>query len=960
MVKYVFILLLNIGFASIISSQSFEHNFEDEALFNEVWELPDSVKLASPRVNCSRFTAQMVRSESSANGEQSIDELIGGDYWLGVTHPIGNRGEFLLSTLGIYDSTSASDAESREYTLTSQEFTINDSLLYFLIGGNAGSIELWLFDDTLGNFQQVLSEKPQLKNKEVLTRKFFYLAPYMGKKAKITISDTSKTGHINADDFFSSNTLLDTETFLFKTTYCSGACCNEPDSLQYDKLTYLKLRDKDSTHVPMWGFCDTHAHWMNHATFGTEFMHGRPYGDLSSALEDCRSIHAKGIYKILYKMYESENNHWNDSYDGYPKFDAWPNFASKFHQSMYIDWVRRAYFGGLRIMVCVTSHAELVAKTLGKKKDMTDDEAVKLAIDTLKRMIDTLHCHGENWLDIAYSSEEAKRLILQNKLAVIIGMEIDQPGGWIDSSNCDEEPVKSYLDSLVNRGVRYIFPIHIANNAFGGYAVYGSEHFAINNFYSRRKSDLDRYVIVEGNPEVSFRLGEEYIRMPDVLAPSFTECYSPPGLSPCGESDYTYISRGMGHINKLGLTSIGKFAITEMMRRKMIIDIDHMSFKSNDSTIVIAKNYKYPLIAGHTNFLEQAFDTSLAGFETAESINKLRNEHAKRKNTVLDLGKLGGMVSPVTEGGKDVLDYKSSKYLITIVNNNPGSSRTWAQTYLYALDKMDNEYVTFGTDMNGYLTEISPRFGTFSAFALLNDKMTLKRLGNNIRKEYAFQQFNGVRYKDVLQDCNDEHKFRGLEVFSLDEAAYLQSLFFKEKGVSGQVPDSIFQFVKGITDALQRSPYLDNALDTIKSLQYKTAYIISRLSSLHPGEIIDSNLLNKDGLYLKFKSSGSRKFRRMLERYPEIYAHWQKMKGTNKPLTRCKMNVNGIIKDFDFNIDGMAQYGMFPDFLQDLKNIGLTYPALTPLMTSAGNFVKMWGKCEISGGKITINKYSKQ
>ena len=67
----------------------------------------------------------------------------------------------------------------------------------------------------------------------------------------------------------------------------------------------------------------------------------------------------------------------------------------------------------------------------------------------------------------------------------------------------------------------------------------------------------------------------------------------------------------------------------------------------------------------------------------------------------------------------------------------------------------------------------------------------------------------------------------------------------------------------------------------------------------------------------------------------------------------------GII-DFDFNIDGLAHYGLLPDFIQDLKNIGLTYSALTPLMNSAGGFINMWKKCETNSKLITSNKYSKK
>ena len=37
---------------------------------------------------------------------------------------------------------------------------------------------------------------------------------------------------------------------------------------------------------------------------------------------------------------------------------------------------------------------------------------------------------------------------------------------------------------------------------------------------------------------------------------------------------------------------------------------------------------------------------------------------------------------------------------------------------------------------------------------------------------------------------------------------------------------------------------------------------------------------------------------------------------------------------------------MFPDFLQDLRNIGLTAEDLAPLFRSAYDYVEMWARCE--------------
>ena len=74
-----------------------------------------------------------------------------------------------------------------------------------------------------------------------------------------------------------------------------------------------------------------------------------------------------------------------------------------------------------------------------------------------------------------------------------------------------------------------------------------------------------------------------------------------------------------------------------------------------------------------------------------------------------------------------------------------------------------------------------------------------------------------------------------------------------------------------------------------------------------------------------------------------IWDKWEAMNGDNRPLDRCKA---GPRRDFDINLDGMAHYGMLPDFLQDVRNIGLTAEDLVPLFRSAYDYVQMWSTCE--------------
>ena len=49
---------------------------------------------------------------------------------------------------------------------------------------------------------------------------------------------------------------------------------------------------------------------------------------------------------------------------------------------------------------------------------------------------------------------------------------------------------------------------------------------------------------------------------------------------------------------------------------------------------------------------------------------------------------------------------------------------------------------------------------------------------------------------------------------------------------------------------------------------------------------------------------------------------------------------------FDINYDGVANYGLIPDFIQEVKNVGLTDKDLAPLFNSAEAYIRMWEKIE--------------
>mgnify|MGYP001562283082 CR=1 FL=1 len=51
-------------------------------------------------------------------------------------------------------------------------------------------------------------------------------------------------------------------------------------------------------------------------------------------------------------------------------------------------------------------------------------------------------------------------------------------------------------------------------------------------------------------------------------------------------------------------------------------------------------------------------------------------------------------------------------------------------------------------------------------------------------------------------------------------------------------------------------------------------------------------------------------------------------------------------RTFNINCDGLAHVGMLPDFIADLKMVGVTADDLEPLFRSAEHYVAMWERIE--------------
>jgi hypothetical protein len=277
-----------------------------------------------------------------------------------------------------------------------------------------------------------------------------------------------------------------------------------------------------------------------------------------------------------------------------------------------------------------------------------------------------------------------------------------------------------------------------------------------------------------------------------------------------------------------------------------------------------------------------------------------------------------------------------------IPHPSAGSSTSWAQAYLYAVNKMGGRGVAIGTDINGAACLPGPRFGTFAAFGAHHDAHREAE-----RREEIDSQTNGVAY-DIPMHDHRWYRFEpsGHGAYDEEETNIWHAIAQYKAGFNPaeqahaptDFPEQNVHDLLESLDAHHDQPWVDQVTEGLwaaggeKALddelanwsrEKRAAYFAMR-GNMEPGPFHDEHTM------------------RLIGKVIAIWKKWNEMKGDNRPLVR---STAGELRDYDINLDGMAHYGMLPDFLQDIRNSGLTAEDLAPFFRSARDYVDMWARC---------------
>jgi hypothetical protein len=888
------------------------------------------------------FAGQPVQAASIGSADVEIHDRplvgLGGDFWH-TPYPIGQNGSWLIRVVTIFPG-----------VLDSDQFSIGRRYLAFRLGGSAGGgvgVELRIPAATATALGTAALDSPDgdgfvavrvahPSGSDPLVELTWDLTPRQGPSLLGAVAKV-RLRIIRA---------------------------RRPQRLLVDDIR-LGARRPPRFHRPLWGWADLHCHPMSQAGFGgllDGHMHG-PVEDLGNCLPAHGHHHNNLLKPVALDLGAGKSNDgslattgWTEGTPG-PEdelaFRAWPSFSDLIHIKTHQAWIRRAYDGGQRLMAALVVHNEMLATltnlaTLGYRAQ-TDRDTVEPQVQMMREFV----AHNGAWCGLAANPAEARALIESNRMAFVLGLETDSVNGWIRFDNFpqDDTPasrtaihdtIHDYFAYLRGLGIVQINLVHLSNNAFGGMAVYDFM-FVVNSLY-HTGSLPDTKPWSGANPD---ELVARQVTVGSKLWSMIKGLAAPAGITvpslPAG-------SFGIGDRNTVGLTVAGEVALLEAMRLGMVIDTDHMSELGEATAFRIATTtvagVDYPLVSAHNapRILAprplDVTDPPRHGFRRASAAWP---SEAMKSETQLDHIKTTGGMFGVGIAGADTREAPGT----TVGNDLPGTSRTFAQGYQYILGRLERP-AGFGTDWNALLAGPGPRFGPLAGSGILGElaegDATWQASVRAERWQGATAQGNGVRYDSPLREWrsfrfDDPELFTGTGALEGVGQHAWQALVLIDSGAdltSAEVAAALIPAGATTAPTLDIARGLSGMAGTAPNPAAagvdlaRAAFIAANPASATPA----------DPAAVTDLASG----------IATVLGLWAAMHASTAPPMR--RDTVGPMRDFDYNLDGLAHYGLLPDMLQDLRNVGLSAGAMSALFGSAEQYVGVWERSVAVGARI--------
>lgn len=422
--------------------------------------------------------------------------------------------------------------------------------------------------------------------------------------------------------------------------------------------------------IPAEGYADLHNHLLAHVAFGESVLWGASFGEPAEVLKPIPE-HLKGPHQKVEAISSSRGvTGIFDSHeeDGHPTYQAWPTPHLKTHQQSHVDWLYRAYQGGLRLVVVhAVNNQDMFDRGENRlpfwlkpiflligsgaqplpHRTSNDMEALEHQVRAAHQLVAWIKEHRGGWLEIAQTPEQASQLIAKGKMALILGSEVDHQFNCDLGRRCSKAHIQEGLTKLEAMGLAVLFPTHHKETQFGDAA----------NFQPLNTGPLRSCVAFN------------------------QDCAA------------------------IGLTEKGEFLIKEMMARGLLTDLGHAGDKPFSDTMALLEPFGYPTLMTH------ASAHPLRPNGTAEYT--LTYEQLQQINRV------GGMASLHSSKGEYAgVDNLGAGMPFASTDGGGG----YVHSYLYTRDALGDGYfdrndlalggqIAFAADWNGFAGWPYGRFG---------------------------------------------------------------------------------------------------------------------------------------------------------------------------------------------------------------------------------------------------------
>lgn len=377
------------------------------------------------------------------------------------------------------------------------------------------------------------------------------------------------------------------------------------------------------------GLLDMHLHMEGAEAFGGGLICGTtfdPHG-ITKALVDCPD-HEPGGMGAAFETAVTQAYGPTGAHDtqGWPRFTDFPKADSVTHEQVYWKWLERSWRGGLRVVTLVlVANREICEvwphKRYGECNEMNQIRRQAERVYALQDYVDAQYRgRGKGWFRVVRDPAEARKVVQQGKLAVVLSIESSEPFDcrvWLGEPSCTEADVDAGLDEVWALGVRHMQLINKFDNAFGGVrfdggpaglVVNGGNFRSTGRFWQAETCPADQE---EQDNEIFTGEPTGIVGTPlQSLLPGTLPVYPP-----------------APHCNKLGLTDLGGYTIGRMMDRGMVVDLDHFSVKATDEALQVIEARDYPgVVSGHSwldpHFYARIYDlggiVTLYGFQSPD------------------------------------------------------------------------------------------------------------------------------------------------------------------------------------------------------------------------------------------------------------------------------------------------------------------------------------------------------